>query len=116
MKQLNGFYYYNGFTEPEHLADTVAELLESVTVNHEYIGASADISDFFIEALTEEAEELGVDMSDPLTDEAAEDIAGFLYDYGIWINPTYAELADFNRSKCLDGAEYIADIFESEAV
>lgn len=115
-KKLNGFYSYNGFTEPERLADTVAGLIGSVTVNHEYAGASADVTDSFTEALTEEAEALNINMTEPLTAEDAEDIAGFLYDFGVWINPTYEELADFNRSKMLDESEYIADIFESEAV
>ena len=115
LKQaLNGYYGYSGFNEPDLLAETFSELVDTIAIESNYLG---DVTEEFKEYVADIIEELdGVKSVNDITGEHKEDLCGLLFDYGIYMYPTYEELAEFNLSKMLDKDDYINGLFESEAV
>lgn len=109
MYRLNGIITYNGFGEPKNIADSIAELIDSITIEHNYTGdATAD----FIELITDEVSYSGASIYMPisiLTSEQLGEINEQISGYGVYICPTIEELQDFNESVCLDRNAYLTD-------
>lgn len=98
MKNLQNlkFYSYNGFESPELLAIGFDDLIKDLTVESNYLG---DVTEDTIEELTD-----WLDSFDTIEEmqEHHENVVN-----GIWINPTYENLKDFNLSVGLDENAYI---------
>ena len=114
-QRLEGFYAYNGFNAPEYLGATLAEVIAGTNVSHDHAAGSADVTLQAFADISEEAQALGIDGSKPLRPSEAEDLAGVLYNYGMWALPSRQDFEDFNRSKGLEPDAYISDLFEGGA-
>ena len=82
-------YSYNGFSKPEKI--NVNDLI----IESNYLG---DMTEDFLE-----------DYNQTIKHESLEDMQEnqFLFDYGIWINPTLKQLQTFNKSKMLSKNDYL---------
>lgn len=110
-KQKDGFYSYSGFNEPVYLANSLTELIDSIVVTHSYLIAEVDETNEFKSHINDLLEWLKIE-SDEVTDEHKEYFEGLLFDYGIWWNPTYKELAEYNKHVGLEEDTYIENFFE----
>lgn len=90
------FYSYSGFESPELLAIGFDNLIKDLSVESNYLG---DVTDDTIEEL-----EYWLGLFDTIEEmqEHHENVVN-----GIWINPTYENLKDFNLSVGLDEDSYI---------
>ena len=98
MKNLQNlkFYSYSGFGSPELLAVGFDNLIKDLSVESNYLG---DVTDDTIDELKD-----WLDLFDTIEEmqEHHENVVN-----GIWINPTYENLKDFNLSVGLDEDAYI---------
>lgn len=98
MKNLQNleFYSYSGFERPELLAIGFDNLIKDLTVESNYLG---DVTNDTIDELAD-----WLDIFDTIGEmqEHHENVVN-----GIWINPTYENLKDFNLSVGLDEDTYI---------
>lgn len=98
MKNLQNlkFYSYSGFEKPELLAIGFDNLIKDLSVESNYLG---DVTDDTIEEL-----EYWLGLFDTIEEmqEHHENVVN-----GIWINPTYENLKDFNLYVGLDEDAYI---------
>lgn len=113
---LIGFYSYSGFGEPELIAKDLEGFKENVLFREGYLTDSVDVTDQVKEALEEELDWIEsnygeIDVDNP---EVVEDLKDFLYEYGVFLNPTKEELQEFNISRGLDKDEYIRDLFSNQ--
>lgn len=90
------FYSYSGFGSPELLAIGFDNLIKDLSVESNYLG---DVTDDTIEELED-----WLNTFDTIEEmqEHHENVVN-----GIWINPTYENLKDFNLSVGLDENAYI---------
>lgn len=98
MKNLQNlkFYSYTGFESPELLAIGFDNLIKDLSVESNYLG---DVTDDTIEELKD-----WLDLFDTIEEMQRhhENVVN-----GIWINPTYENLADYNLYVGLDEDSYI---------
>lgn len=102
MKDINNkkikFYFYNGFNEPQLLANNIKELENNLNIENNYLGN--------------------------VTNDTIEEIKDILYYYNsieeiqqygdnafncVWIEPTYNDLKDYNLSIGLNENDYIKE-------
>ena len=90
------FYSYSGFESPELLAIGLDNLMKDLTVESNYLG---DVTNDTIDELTD-----WLDIFDTIEEmqEHHENVVS-----GIWINPTYENLKDFNLRVGLNENDYI---------
>lgn len=106
-----GFYSYSGFSEPELIATDLDEFKDSVQIREGYLTDSVDATKEFLVSFEDElgwSESIYGDL-DMDNEGFVEDLKGFLYEYGVFVNPTLEELQEFNLSRGLDSNEYLSD-------
>lgn len=111
---LKGFYSYSGFSEPEFLGENLDDFMENVSFREGYLTDSIDVTNETLSMFNEEldwikeyyGEEIDLDSADHV-----EHLNSFLYEYGVWVNPTKEDLQEFNKSKLLDDNQYIEGLF-----
>lgn len=109
MKRLSGIVFYTGFNEPELLAESLCDLVSEVVIESNYNG---NVTNEFLEVLTEVLHFYGLTIDTPLNELSAEhcdNINAELSDYGIYVRPTLSELQDFNESVMLDRNTYLTE-------
>jgi len=101
------FYHYSGFAEPEHIVDGLDNFIANVNITGNYMG---DVTVNVIEDINE--------LVDSCINEEnfEEDLKGLLFEYNIFVNPTYEELKEFNISRRLDEDEYISSFKDLQLV
>ena len=102
MNRLNGIIFYTGFNEPELLAESFRDLVSEVVIESNYNG---NVTNEFLEVLTDEIHFIGLSIDTPLNELSAEQcdvLNAELSDYGIYTRPTLTELQDYNESVMLD--------------
>lgn len=90
------FYSYSGFGEPQLLAVGLDELTKNLVVMSNYLG---DVTEDTLEEIKD-----CIDYFD--TVEAMQE-HGDNYAGGVWINPTYKNLSDYNLTVGLDEDSYL---------
>ncbi|EJA1928457.1 hypothetical protein MWQ86_000109 [Staphylococcus pseudintermedius] len=95
-KQELKFYSYTGFSEPKLLTDSFKELSKKLIVESNYLG---DVTNDTLEEISELIENF----------DTIEDMQKYGENYvnGIWINPTYQNLKDYNLSVGLNEDDYL---------
>lgn len=109
MERLNGIVSYSGFNEPELLAESLRDLASEVVIESNYNG---NVTNVFLEVLTDELHFIGLSIDTPLNELSAEQcdiINAELSAYGIYVRPTLSELQDFNESVMLDRNTYLTE-------
>lgn len=109
MKRLNGIVFYTGFSEPDLLAESFRDLVSEVVIESNYNG---NVTNEFLEVLTEELHFIGLTIDTPLNELSAEQCDGInevLPVYGIYVRPALSELQDFNESVMLDRNTYLTE-------
>ena len=104
MEQLKGIYFYNGFNEPEKLADNLSDFMKDLkskdtVLTTNYLG---DIS-----------KDLLAELTDTLQDNRAidDDISNVLYSYSLFYNPTIKDFQTININRYgLDKNEYLTEL------
>ena len=98
--QLNGVYFYSGFSKPEKVAKDVSDLVsllqsEKMVISDNYLGdGNSDILDL----IEDEADDLELLHDD-------------LISYGLWLDPLVSELQEINAdSYGLDADCYLEGI------
>lgn len=107
MNRLNGIIFYTGFNEPELLAESFRDLVSEVVIESNYNG---NVTNEFLEVLTDELHFIGLSIDTPLNELSAEQcdvLNAELSDYGIYTRPTLSELQDYNESVMLDRNRYL---------
>src|SRR5699024_1970695 len=106
--RLEGFYGYSGFEEPELLASNLNEFLDEVVVNSNYYGNVTEKLKFHVNDLS--------DWHQEEIDEFFEVVLKYLlFQYGIFMNPTYEYFSEFNVTHGLEEDEYIYNLFEEKS-
>ena len=106
--RLEGFYGYSGFEEPEFLASNLNEFLDEVVVNSNYYGDVTENLKFHVNDLRDWHQ-------GEIDDFFEEDLKDLLFQYGIFMNPTYDDFAEFNVTHGLEEDEYISNLFEEKS-
>lgn len=113
---LLGFYSYSGFSEPELIAKDLEGFKENVLFREGFLTDSVDVTDKVNNAFEEELDwineyygEVNINNADH-----REHLQDFLYEYGVWVNPTKGELQEFNVSRGLDKNEHIGNVFGNQ--
>lgn len=104
MEQLKGIYFYNGFNEPDKLADNLSDFMKDLkskdtVLTTNYLG---DIS-----------KDLLAELTDTLQDNRAidDDISNVLYSYSLFYNPTIKDFQTININRYgLDKNEYLTEL------
>ncbi|PTJ54201.1 hypothetical protein [Mammaliicoccus sciuri] len=107
MNRLNGIIFYTGFNEPELLAESFRDLVSEVVIESNYNG---NVTNEFLEVLTDELHFIGLSIDTPLNELSAEQcdvLNAELSDYGIYTRPTLTELQDYNESVMLDRSRFL---------
>lgn len=92
------FYFYNGFSKPELLADNWDDLKNNLRIESNYLG---DVTEGTLEGLEDILESFD-------TVEDAQEYGENVYN-DVWINPTLENLADANEAYGLDRLDYLND-------
>lgn len=92
IEQKRKIYFYQGFSEPHIVANSLNELIKDVNVSDGYIGSVN-------EEIKEEIELYAIDDYEYLKSS--------LTDYGLYIDPVKSDFYDFNRSVGLEKDRYV---------
>ncbi|XWX32565.1 hypothetical protein LCFBJUUZ_CDS0106 [Staphylococcus phage PG-2021_76] len=96
------FYSYSGFAEPQLLAVGLDNLIKDLVVESNYLG---DVTEDTVEELTD-----WLDIFDTIEEMQEHDENHVA---GIWINPTYKNLSNYNLTVGLDEESYLKNFKEN---
>ena len=106
MEQLKGIYFYNGFNEPNKLANNLSDFMNDLknkdtVLTTNYLG---DVSDELLDELTYVAKDNRT---------IDDDINNALYSYSLFYNPTIKDFQNININRYgLKKNEYLADFIK----